>query len=240
MVVSKETTPAAYLASLPAERRKVVAKVRSVVKKHLPKGYVETMNWGMISYEVPLSRYPDTYNKQPLMYMGLAAQKNNYVLHMVNVYADPALRGKLEAGYKAAGKKLDMGKGCLRFKSLEDIPLDVIAEIVAATPVVKRIATEQARSAAGLRRLRRPGDEGLERPRTRRGRRLQGQAGVGKGLWLSRLWEEAAVHAEHHAADRVEHQALHGDCRGHGGRRGEGGPRQADQAVRARHPVLQR
>lgn len=145
MVVSKETTPAAYLASLPAERRKVIAKVRSVVKKHLPKGYVETMNWGMISYEVPLSRYPVTYNKQPLMYMALAAQKNNYALYMTNVYADAGLRGKLEAAYKAAGLKLDMGKGCLRFKSLDDIPLDVIAEIVAATPVERRIATEESR-----------------------------------------------------------------------------------------------
>lgn len=145
MVSSKETTPAAYLASLPAERRKVIAKVRSVVKKHLPKGYVETMNWGMISYEVPLSRYPDTYNKQPLMYMALAAQKNNYALYMMNVYADAVLRGKLEAAYRSAGRRLDMGKGCLRFKSLEEIPLDVIGEIVAATPVEKRIATEDSR-----------------------------------------------------------------------------------------------
>ena len=145
MVSSKETTPAAYLASLPPERRKVIAKVRSVVKKHLPQGYVETMNWGMISYEVPLSRYPVTYNKQPLMYMALAAQKNNYALYMMNVYADEALRGKLTAAYKAAGLKLDMGKGCLRFKSLKDIPLDVIAEIVAATPVERRIATEESR-----------------------------------------------------------------------------------------------
>ena len=76
MVSSKETTPAAYLASLPPEHRKVIAAVRAVVKKRLPKGYVETMNWGMLSYEIPLSRYPDTYNKQPLMYIALAARKN--------------------------------------------------------------------------------------------------------------------------------------------------------------------
>jgi hypothetical protein len=77
MVSSKETTPAAYLASLPADRRKVIAAVRAVIKKHLPAGFVETMNWGMLAYEVPLKRYPDTYNKQPLLYLALAAQKNN-------------------------------------------------------------------------------------------------------------------------------------------------------------------
>ena len=145
MVSSKETTPAAYLASLPPERRKVIAAVRNVVKTHLPKGYVETMNWGMLAYEIPLSRYPNTYNKQPLMYVALAAQKNNYALYLTNVYADDALKEKLVAAYKAAGKRLDMGKSCLRFKALEDLPLEVIGEIVAATPVERRIATEEAR-----------------------------------------------------------------------------------------------
>ena len=87
MVSSKETTPAAYLASLPPERRKVVAAVRAVVKKRLPKGYVESMNWGMLAYEIPLSRYPDTYNKQPLMFVALAAQKNNYALYLTGVSA---------------------------------------------------------------------------------------------------------------------------------------------------------
>ena len=145
MVSSKETTPAAYLASLPPERRRVIAAVRAVVKKRLPKGYVETMNWGMLSYEIPLSRYPDTYNKQPLMYMALAAQKNNYALYMTSVSGDKVLMDRLVAAYKAAGKKLDMGKGCLRFNKLEDLPLDVIGEIVAATSVERRIAAEEAR-----------------------------------------------------------------------------------------------
>ena len=144
MVSSKETTPAAYLASLPAERRKVIAAVRAVVKKHLPKGYVETMNWGMLAYEVPLSRYPDTYNKQPLMYLALAAQKNNYALYLSCTSGDKALMGKLAAAYKAAGRKLDMGKGCLRFASLDELPLDVIGEIVASTSVARRIALSEA------------------------------------------------------------------------------------------------
>src|SRR5215210_5335654 len=97
MVSSKETTPAAYLASLPPERREVIAAVRAVVKRHLPEGYVETMNWGMLSYEIPLSRYPKTYNKKPLMYLALAAQKNNYALYMMNVYSDKKLMDKLVA-----------------------------------------------------------------------------------------------------------------------------------------------
>jgi uncharacterized protein YdhG (YjbR/CyaY superfamily) len=145
MVSSKETTPAAYLASLPPERRKVVAAVRAVVKKRLPKGYVESMNWGMLAYEIPLSRYPDTYNKQPLMFVALAAQKNNYALYLTGVSDDKPLMARLAAAYKAAGKKLDMGKSCLRFKTLDELPLDVIGDIVASVPVDRRIEIEAAR-----------------------------------------------------------------------------------------------
>jgi hypothetical protein len=144
MVSSKETTAAAYLASLPPTRRKVVAAVRALVKKRLPEGYVETMNWGMLSYEVPLSRYPDTYNKQPLMYIALAAQKNNYALYMTGVSEDEALMERLAAAYRAAGKKFDMGKSCLRFKKLDDLPLDVIGDIVASMPVERRIELAEA------------------------------------------------------------------------------------------------
>lgn len=146
MVSSKATTAAAYLASLPPERRKIIAAVRAVVRKRLPKGYVESMNWGMLSYEIPLSRFPNTYNKQPLMYVALAAQKNNYALYMTNVYGNTEHMGKLIAAYKAAGRKLDMGKSCLRFQSLDELPLDVIGDIVASTPVERRIELEQART----------------------------------------------------------------------------------------------
>ena len=144
MVSSKETTPAAYLASLPPKRRKVIAAVRAVLKKHLPRGYVETMNWGMLSYEIPLSRYADTYNKQPLMYLALAAQKNNYALYMTGVSGQKVLMNNLAAAYKAAGKKLDMQKSCLRFSTLDDLPLDVIGEIVASTSVERRIEYAEA------------------------------------------------------------------------------------------------
>ncbi len=140
MVSSKETTPAAYLAGLPPERRAVIAAVRKVVRQHLPDGYVETMNWGMLSYEIPLSRYSVTYSKQPLSYIGLAAQKNNFALYLMSVHGDKRLHDKLVASYDAAGRKLDMGKCCLRFKRIEELPLDIIGEIVAATPVETMIA----------------------------------------------------------------------------------------------------
>ena len=144
MVKSAASTPAAYLASLPPERRTVVAAVRSVIRKHLPKGYVESMNWGMLAYEIPLARYPNTYNKQPLMYLALASQKNGYALYLTSVSSNKALMSKLSAAYKAAGRKLDMGKGCLRFKTLEELPLDVVAEMVASTSVDARIAEFEA------------------------------------------------------------------------------------------------
>ncbi len=145
MVSSSATTPAAYLASLPPERRKVIAAVRKLVKSRLPKGFVESMNWGMLAYEVPLERYPDTYNKQPLMFLALAAQKNNYALYMTNVGTGTAQKQRLEAAYKAAGRKLDMGKSCLRFKALEELPLEIIGEIIESASVEDVIAAAEAR-----------------------------------------------------------------------------------------------
>ena len=115
-----------------------------MVRKRLPKGYVETMNWGMLSYEIPLSRYPGTYNKRPLMYLALAAQKNNYALYTTTVHGDKDATEKLAAGFKAAGKTLQMGKGCLIFKGIDDLPLAVIGDLVAATSVDARIESSEA------------------------------------------------------------------------------------------------
>jgi hypothetical protein len=134
MVSSKAATVDDYLAELPPERRSIVASVRDLVRRNLPEGYQETMNWGMISYEIPLERYPDTHNKQPLSYAALAAQKNFYTLYLNNVYQDADRKKWLEREFKKAGKKLDMGKSCLHFKQLEDLPLDVIARVIASTP----------------------------------------------------------------------------------------------------------
>lgn len=124
-----------YLQELPEERRTVVSKVRDVILGSLPKGYRETMNWGMIAYEIPLERFPDTYNKKPLMYMALAAQKNHYAVYSSGVYMDPLGESWLKAEFEKAGKKLDMGKSCIRFRKLGDIPLEAIGKVAAAHTV---------------------------------------------------------------------------------------------------------
>jgi uncharacterized protein DUF1801 len=143
MVSSKALTVDDYLAGLPPERRSIVASVRDLVRRNLPEGYEETMNWGMISYEVPLERYPDTYNRQPLSYAALAAQKSFYTLYLNNVY-NADRRQWLEREFQKAGKKLDMGKSCLHFKRLEDLPLDVIARVIGGTPPEKFIELYEA------------------------------------------------------------------------------------------------
>ena len=103
--------------------------VRDVILANLPKGYEECMNYGMIGYVVPHSFYPAGYHcdpKQPLMYASLASQKNHMAIYMMCVYGDPATRQWFEEAYSATGKKLDMGKSCIRFKKLDDVALDVI------------------------------------------------------------------------------------------------------------------
>jgi len=123
-----------YLADLPAERREAIAAVRAVVRKHLPKGYSEFVSWGMLNYGIPLSRFAETGNGQPLCYAALAAQKNYCSLYLMSVYADEKHQALLREGFKAAGKKLDMGKSCVRFKSPDDLPLDVVGELIASVP----------------------------------------------------------------------------------------------------------
>jgi hypothetical protein len=140
MAVSKATTVSAYLKELPPERRAVVSAVRDVVRKNLPSGYAESMGFGMICYSVPLKQYPKTYNGQPLCYAGLAAQKNHYALYLMGAYANPKVGKALPAEFKKRGKKLDMGKSCLRFKKLDDLPLDVIGDVIASTPVDQMVA----------------------------------------------------------------------------------------------------
>jgi len=143
MATSKEISPDEYLASLTAERREVVSAVRTVILEHLPEGYVETVNWGMLSFEIPLSRFAATRNKQPLSYMALAANKTGYSLHMMNCDAAPHLLDDVKAWHDKERKRFDMGKGCYRFRRLEDIPLHLIGAIVASTSVETMIATAQ-------------------------------------------------------------------------------------------------
>jgi hypothetical protein len=142
-----------YLEQLPPERREVVTAVRRAILDNLPDGYTESVSSGMLSYGIPLARYPKTYNGQPLSYAALAAQKNYYALHLMNVYADPALEARLRDAFAAAGRKLDMGRSCIRFRKLDDLPLAAIGDIIAATPPARYIEVyEAARAAAAPRR----------------------------------------------------------------------------------------
>jgi hypothetical protein len=134
MVMSKAKTVAGYLRELDPERRKVISAVRKVVNASMPAGYREAITFGMIAWHVPLSDFPDTYNGQPLCYAGLSAQKHYNALYLMRVYGDPAQAAALKEGFRKLGKKLDMGKSCVRFKTIDDLPLDVIAEIIKSTP----------------------------------------------------------------------------------------------------------
>ena len=140
MFANKSKTVAEYIDGLPPERQGVIRKVRSFVKKHMPTGYKEQIGFGAIAYSVPLTTLPDTYNGQPLCYAAIAAQKNYYTLYLMNVYGDPKKKQWMAAEFKKRGKKFDMGKSCLHFKSLDDLPLDAVGQVIASTPMEKYIA----------------------------------------------------------------------------------------------------
>lgn len=127
---SAAKTVAEYLAELPPERRAMVEALRSAILRHLPEGYEETMQYGMISYVVPFSRYPKTYNNQPLAVASLASQKNYVSTYLMGIYGDAEAEAWLSEAFAAAGKRLRMGKSCVRFKKLDDIPADVVGQAV--------------------------------------------------------------------------------------------------------------
>lgn len=127
---SEATTVDEYLASLPEDRRAAMTAVRDVILANLPTGIVETMNWGMITYEVPLSVVPDTYNGQPLAFAALASQKQYMSVYLMAIYTSDAWRETFETEYRASGKRLDMGKSCVRFKRLDDLPLDLVGRAI--------------------------------------------------------------------------------------------------------------
>jgi hypothetical protein len=135
---SAPKTVAEYLESLPEERRAVINAVRKVILEHLPEGYAECLQYGMIGYVVPHSIYPAGYHcdpRQPLPIAGLGAKKNYFALHLMAVYGDANTDQWFRKAYLATGKKLDMGKACVRFKKIDDLPLDVIAQLFARVPV---------------------------------------------------------------------------------------------------------
>ncbi len=153
MVSSSATSVKDYLAELPEERRKAVAAVRKVIRKNLAEGFVESMQYGMISYSVPLKRFPDAYNKQPLAYVSLTSQKNHMAVYLMGIYGDDKLRRWFETAYKKTNKRMDVGKCCVRFRKLDDLPLVIIGEAVAAMGVDDFIALyENARTSSARKK----------------------------------------------------------------------------------------
>ncbi len=140
---SPATTPDEYVAALPPDRREAVSEVRDVINRNLPDGYVEGMAYGMIGWYVPLERFPDTYNGQPLGLVGLASQKNYISVYLNSVYGDLETERWFKDRYAASGKTLNMGKSCLRFRHIDDVALDVIGETIARADVDAFIAHHQ-------------------------------------------------------------------------------------------------
>jgi len=133
---SKAKTVIAYLKELPPERRAAISAVRNVILDNLPSGYEETMGYGMIGYVVPHRLYPKGYHRdpaKPLPFANLASQKNYMSFYLMSLYGP--LEEWFRADYAKTGKKLDMGKCCVRFKSLDDLPLDLIGRLIAMVPV---------------------------------------------------------------------------------------------------------
>lgn len=146
MARSAARTPAEYLKSLPADRRATIAAVRDVVNRHIPAGYQESMNWGAITWEVPLARSPKTPNGQPLCYVSLAAHKNFCTLYLMGAYSKSTQFAELKGAFARAGKKFDMGKSCLHFKTPDDLELEAIGKVIASYSPDQWIAVmEQSR-----------------------------------------------------------------------------------------------
>ena len=150
---SSATTVSAYLKELPPERAKAMNAVRQTILKNLPKGYEEGMSYGMIGYYVPLKTYPKGYagtGTQPLPYISLASQKNYMSLYLFCNYMEPKFLSEFTEEWKKTGKKLDMGKSCVHFKSINDLALPVIARAVKKVKAKDCISMyDQSRDASG-------------------------------------------------------------------------------------------
>jgi len=163
---SKATTVEQYLAELPEERRTALAAVRRVILANLDKDFEEGMQYGMIGYYVSHRVHPAGYHcdpKQPLPFAGLASQKNYMSLYLMCIYGAGDELKRFEAAWKKTGKKLDMGKSCIRFKKLDDLALDVIADTIKRVPARKYIERCEAflksrsnRATGGMRQARQP------------------------------------------------------------------------------------
>ena len=140
---STAKTPSEYIESLPEDRREAISILVKTIRKNIPKGFAEGMGYGMLGYSVPHTLYPAGYHcdpKQPLPFAGLASQKNYMSLHLVCLYVNQDLNDWFTEEWKQTGKKLDMGKGCVRFKTVEALPLELIAKLIAQVTVDEFIA----------------------------------------------------------------------------------------------------
>lgn len=149
---SNAATVEQYLSELPPDRRTAIETVRQAILTNLPSGFEEVMNWGMITYQVPLKRYPNTYNGKPLMYAALASQKNHSAVYLSGIYIDEELQRRFEERYRASRKKYDVGKSCVRFKQLDDLPLSLIGESIAWLDLDGFIARVEKAQAARKRK----------------------------------------------------------------------------------------
>lgn len=139
-MISDATTVEDYLGTLPEDRRAALTAIRDTVNAHLDAGFEEGMEYGMVTWGVPLSRYPQTYNGKPLGVVSLASQKNHMALYLMCLYADDGLEEWFRQQYVDRGIKLDMGKSCVRFRSLDQVPLDVLAELLRRITPERHIA----------------------------------------------------------------------------------------------------
>ncbi|MEQ8769413.1 MAG: DUF1801 domain-containing protein [Phycisphaerales bacterium] len=168
----KPTTVKGYLDNLPDDQRKTLAAVRTAIRKHLPDGYKEGLQYGMIGYYVPHSIYPPGYHcdpKQPLPFLSLAAQKNHLAVYLFCLYSDPKAMQQFEKAWKATGKKLDMGKSCVRFRQLSDVPLEVLGEAIGRVTVKKFVESyESGLESAGVKHPGKTGEEPERMPATKK------------------------------------------------------------------------
>lgn len=143
-MTSQAKTVEEYLAGLPEDRREAISAVRDAVNRAIQPGFEESMQYGAIGWFVPHSIHPAGYHcdpKQPVPFVGLASQKNHMALYLFCVYVEPGGADLFREAWKATGKKLDMGKSCVRFKKLADVPLDVVEATIRPITVEKFLGT---------------------------------------------------------------------------------------------------
>lgn len=144
MSPNAQVSVAALLNLFPPARRREMKRIRALIRTHLPAGYEEVVTRRMLVYQVPLARYADTYNRQPLWYVALASEKSYLSLHLMSIYGDTTQVARLQEAFRTAGKQLNMGKACIHFHKADDLPLEVIGKLVASMPVDRWVSIAQA------------------------------------------------------------------------------------------------